>query len=153
MIKPILDNKSLEYLDMQAKKEKKLDKSINIENKNDREGFQKIINDFLCLNFYYISQKYVIYRLILDTSENFSENLEKQMNDIVNKNMQKKVSEDLILESFNKIFDLFRHGIYQPYPNEIIYQDDNYKNDNYYNVENIHRHEKENNYGCPYPSI
>ena len=153
MIKPILENKSLEYLDMQAKKEKKLYKSINTENKNDRNGFKKIINDFLCLNFYYISQKYCIYRLILDISEIFSENLEKQMNQIVNTNIQKKVSKDLILDSFNKIFDLFRHGIYQPYPNEIIYQDDNYKDDNYYNAKNNHILEKENNYGCPYPSI
>ena len=80
IIKPILENDSLKFLDMQVKLEKKLFKSIEVENKNDRESFKKIINNFLNSNFYYISQKYLIYKLLSDLTEPFSEELEKKIN-------------------------------------------------------------------------
>ena len=70
IIEPILEDKELEYLDIQAKKEiKEFGKSINVENKNDKKDFKYIIETFLNNNFYYISQKYIIYRLITDVCE------------------------------------------------------------------------------------
>ena len=56
-VEPVLDDFSLEYLDMQVKKEKIENKSIERENKNDRASFKNRIERFLNSNLYYISQK------------------------------------------------------------------------------------------------
>ena len=151
MIKPLLEDKSLKYLDMQAKKEKKLDKSINQENKNDREDFKKIISEFLCLNFNYISQKYLIYRFILDISETFSENLEKRMNEIVYKNMKTEKTKGLIKGSFDKIYEFFINAIYQPFHNKNIYEEDFIIDNDNNNKEN--QTEEEKNSDSFYPSF
>ena len=129
IVEPLLENGSLEFLDMQVKKEKKLSKSIEIENKNDKESFKNIINQFLNANFYYISQKYLIYRFISDFSEIFSEDLEKKMNDIVAANLEKNKSKKLIKNTFNKIFDSFRESIYQNAHNGILYGEKNNNKD------------------------
>ena len=129
IVEPLLENGSLEFLDMQVKKEKKLSKSIEIENKNDKESFKNIINQFLNANFYYISQKYLIYRFISDFSEIFSEDLEKKMNDIVAANLEKNKSKKLIKNTFNKIFDSFRESIYQNAHNGILYGEKNNNED------------------------
>ena len=55
IIEPILDNKSINFLDMQIKQEKKYTKSIKRENKKDNEKFKEIIKNFLEKNFYYIN--------------------------------------------------------------------------------------------------
>ena len=61
LIEKDLDKFSLEFLDMQVKMEKKNSKSIEIENKNNRDNLKKIIKNFLNSNLFYISQKYLIY--------------------------------------------------------------------------------------------
>ena len=83
-VKPILSEKAIYYLDEQAKKEKNdFKKNIDIENKNDKNDFIKIIETLLNNNFYYISQKYIIYRFITDVRESFSEKVEIAFNKIV----------------------------------------------------------------------
>ena len=56
---------------------------MNIKNKNNKESFMKIIETFLNSNFYFISQKYIIYHLITDVRESLSEKVESESNKIV----------------------------------------------------------------------
>ena len=80
-INPILPKKSLKYLDEQAKKEKnEFKQNIAIENKNNKKNFEDIVEKFLTDNFNFISQKYIIYRLITDVRESFSEGVENEIN-------------------------------------------------------------------------
>ena len=119
IIEPILEDKELEYLDIQAKKEiKEFGKSINVENKNDKKDFKYIIETFLNNNFYYISQKYIIYRLITDVCEPYSEEVENEINNIVKDILKKedvknKWFEEFYykkFEQFKKYIDTFRHN-------------------------------------------
>ena len=71
----ILENKSLEYLDIQVKIEKDRKTSIMPENKRSRENFKNLISEFIKDNLFYVAQKYLIYRLIKDSFETLSEKL------------------------------------------------------------------------------
>ena len=83
-INPVLNEKAINYLDKQAKKEKyEFKRNMNIENKNNKESFIKIIETFLNSNFYFISQKYIIYHLITDVRESLSEKVESEFNKLV----------------------------------------------------------------------
>jgi hypothetical protein len=75
IIEKILDIKTLEYLDIQVKKEKEENISIKCENKKDKKDFNDHIKIFLNNYFYFISQKYIICYIIYDTSNSFSNNL------------------------------------------------------------------------------
>ena len=78
-IESILDDASSEFLDMQAKNDEKFSHSMEKENKNDILTIKKIIRNFLEKNFDYISQKYLIYKLIYEYCEYFMEILKKQL--------------------------------------------------------------------------
>jgi len=157
IVKPILENDSLKFLDMQVKLEKKLFKSIEVENKNDRESFKKIINNFLNSNFYYISQKYLIYKLLSDLTEPFSEELEKKINVIAAGNLEKNKTKKLINNSYDIIFEAFKRTIYQNFKNGKIYEEnDSSDNDNDINFNNNvskrqNKNGKDNNMECPEP--
>ena len=168
IVEPSLENGSLEFLDMQVKKEKQLSESIQIENKNNRETFKKIIRDFLNSNFYYISQKYLIYRFLSDLSEPFSEELENKLNVIVKTNLENNNTEKLIEFSYDKIFNTFRQTIFLNAQNGKIYDEredgDDYNlnhnnfNNNYFNNNNNYqsgldsqKSENKNDLECPHP--
>ena len=128
--KTILENKAIEFLDIQVKKEKKKDKNIYTENKNNKEDFTKIINHFLKDNFDYIAQRYFLYHLITDIFESFSKDIE----DEVNKSIKKIISSDPEVKTwFNnihqkKIEDLIE--IYKQFLPKSGYFDDNDKGEN-----------------------
>lgn len=169
IVTPLLNNDSLKFFDMQVKKEKKLSNSIDRLNKNDRNSFKKIIKNYLNSNFYYISQKYLIYRFISDFSEQYEDELEKKMNDIVASNLEKMANKKLIKKTFDKIFKAFRQSVYQNFKNGKIYKEDNNNglnvihdisinnhnniNDNNYDISLDTKNEKKNDLDCPYPSF
>ena len=95
-----LKEKPLEYLDMQVKVENEKGKSINNKNKRNREEFINSISHFLKDNFYYISQKYLIYRFIVDLFESFSEKL----NINIYGKMVKYLSEKEVDVDYKKIY-------------------------------------------------
>ena len=103
---------------MQAKHEKKYSKSIKKENKNDKAKFKEIIKNFLENNFYYISQKYLIYKLIEDFFIPFAEVLEKTINEIIYEQ-----SKDLIKKIYDSVFDEFRLNVYKKFVNGKIYKE------------------------------
>ena len=112
MIEPILEDKELEYLDIQVKKEiKEFGKSIKVENKNDKKDFKFIIEKFLSNNFYYISQKYIIYHLITDVCESYSEDVENEMNNIVKDILEKEDANKWFKGIYNKKFEDFKEYI------------------------------------------
>ena len=170
-VKSYLDEGSLQFLDMQVRSEKKYMRSIEIANKNDRESFKNIIKKFLDSNFYYISQKYLLYRFLYDVNEPFSEEIEKKLNEIVRTNLEKEEIKKLIENTYDKIFDEFRKTVFQNYKDGKIYgkalnynrfnfnnNNNNFygtNNNNYKNNFNKHfdLHKKENKYDleCPYP--
>ena len=159
IVEPYLEDASLKFLDMQVKNEKKLSKSIEIENKNNKESFKKIISKFFNSNFYYISQKYLIYRFFSDFSEPFSEEVEKKINEIITNNLEKDVTKKLIMNFYEKIFNEFRQTIIQKSKNGKFYEDtdevglnNNNNSDNYYQTGlDMPKNEMKNDLSCPYP--
>lgn len=84
LIKQISEAKAIEYLDMQAKIEKfKFKKCLENKHISNKEDFIEIINKFLTDNFYYISQKYIIYRVIIDVIEKIEEYTENKIDEII----------------------------------------------------------------------
>ena len=71
-------------------------KIVNNKNKSDKNDFINIIRTFLSKNFYYLSQKYVIYRIIVDVFEQISEKVESLINDLINKLIEEKNPYDLL---------------------------------------------------------
>ena len=122
-IESILDDASSEFLDMQAKNDEKFSHSMEKENKNDILTIKKIIRNFLEKNFDYISQKYLIYKLIYEYSESFMEILEKTINKIIIENFGRKQTMDLIKKSYDIIYDEFRLSVYKKFINGKIYEE------------------------------
>ena len=77
LIKEILDNKSLEFLDLQVYVEQMKNASINSKNKKNRNDLKQLITLFLKDNFYFLAQKYLIYKYINNLFEDFIEIIEK----------------------------------------------------------------------------
>ena len=119
-INKVIDEKSLEFLDIQAKIEAFRNNSIKPKNKRNKEGFQKLISQFLTDNFYYISQKYFIYLFIRDSFEKLSENLSSSIFNKLDNILQSKE----ILSDYKNIY----LKIFQDYEKEIDrYRDSNKK--------------------------
>ena len=101
----ILDEKSIEYLDIQVKKEIDENTSIRCENKRDNNDFKKVIQIFLNNYFYYISQKYIIHHIISDTYDSFSKKIVEELNKFIEKYILSKEAEKLFRKNFLKKFD------------------------------------------------
>ena len=76
-------SKAKEFIDIQACLEKKNRQNIDIENKRTIKGFIKTNEIFLKKNFYYISQKYIIYLLISYYCNDYLNEFQKHLNNIV----------------------------------------------------------------------
>ena len=88
--------KAKEFLDLQAYLEKKNNENIKIKNKRTLNGFIKTNEIFLKRNFYYISQKYIIYIFIKffcnDYFETFQKNLISLANNLINSEKDSDIS-------------------------------------------------------------
>ena len=102
-VKPILEDMAIKFLDLQVSFEKKYKLSLDPKNKNNKEKFMKIIQTFLNNNFYYISQKYIIYRL-LNICEKISCELNKSLNQLVKNLLDRREPEDLLKIIFGQKF-------------------------------------------------
>ena len=159
IIQPALKTRSLELLDQQVILEKTRYQSIETTNKKTRDSLKEIIQNFLELNFDYISQKYLLYKLLHDLSEPFSEELEKKINEIVEQSLKTTKALELIKNSYDIIFKAFKEKIYKYSKNEKIYEDNENKtkknNSNYTknNYNSSKSNTKEDNLECPYPSF
>ena len=159
IIQPALKTRSLELLDQQVILEKTRYQSIETTNKKTRDSLKEIIQNFLELNFDYISQKYLLYKLLHDLSEPFSEELEKKINEIVEQSLKTNKALELIKNSYDIIFKAFKEKIYKYSKNEKIYEDNENKtkknNSNYTknNYNSSKSNTKEDNLECPYPSF
>ena len=99
-INMILDNESLEFLDIQVKIEKSSKISINQKNKRNREEFKELIFQFLKDNFDYIAQKYLIY---IFTKEIFADLIEKIGSNILGK-LDNILSSKEIIDDYKNIY-------------------------------------------------
>ena len=107
IIDPILEEYAIKYLNEQVKKEKiEFKKSINSKNKCNKKDFKDRISEFLNYNFYYLSQKYIIYRVITDVNENISETIENYINNIVKELLNQKEPDYLETIYYHKFNDL-----------------------------------------------
>ena len=103
LIDSIKNKKALDFIDKQVFFEKKNKVSINKVNKCDFNDFIKIIEDFLGDNFYYVFQKYIIYRIITEACEEISNKIEINENNLIN-NLVYNKSFDYLEKIFNKKF-------------------------------------------------
>ena len=102
-IEDFLEKYSIQFLDMQLSFEKKYKICINKKNKMDKNGFKKMIETFLNDNFYYISQKYIIYRMLY-YYENISIKIMDSSNNLVKQLLEQKGPEDLLRQVKNRKF-------------------------------------------------
>ena len=143
IIEKILDIKTLEYLDIQVKKEKEENISIKCENKKDKKDFNDHIKLFLNNYFYFISQKYIIYYIIYNTSGSFSNNLVKEVNDYIESLISSE--KDLFKKNFTKKFENFKEYINKfKIDNKIYDCNDNKKFKSEYEESNNENNHKEN---------
>ena len=106
IIRQIENKKAIEFLDEQVRREKKeFKRNINNKNKSDKNDFINIIRTFLSNNFYYLSQKYVIYRVIVDVFEQISEKVESLINNLIENLIDEKNPNDLLKEIYFKKFE------------------------------------------------
>ena len=80
---------------MQLSFEKKHKQYINKKNKMNKDKFLKTIKSFLNDNFYYISQKYIIYRMLY-YYENISLKIKESTDALVKKLLDQRKPEDLL---------------------------------------------------------
>ena len=105
IVDSISQKKSIEFLDQQVRKEKKeFERCLNNKNKSTKEDFKYIIETFLNDNFYYISQKYLIYRVFTDVCETISDRIEIEVNEIIKDLLDKKNPKDLLIKIYNQKF-------------------------------------------------
>ena len=110
-IEPILELKAIDFLDLQVNIELEQNKSIIEENKNDKNNFIEKIQNFLNNYFFYISQKYYIYRFILDSFTPFTNEIENQISQIINSFFSLDTTNDLFKENYIKKFENFENKI------------------------------------------
>ena len=122
-IESILDDASSEFLDMQIKTEENFSHALQKENRVGVQTIKKIIRNFFEKNFDYISQKYLIYKLIYEYCEYFMEILKKAVNEIIIKNFGKKQTMDLIKKAYDIIYGEFRLSVYKKFINGKIYEE------------------------------
>ena len=105
-INKVKENKSLEYLDKQERIESANNSSINPNYKRTRYGFKDTISKFLKDNFYYITQRYFIYRFIKDFLEELSNRLgaiiSSKMSNYLKSNEMNKYYENIYLKIFEE---------------------------------------------------
>ena len=89
IIDMVKEEKAIDYLNAQAITEKSKQMNMNVINKCDKAEFIEIITEVLQNNFYYISQKFYIYRFLDMYYNNVSQFILNKFN-----NMAK----DIILE-------------------------------------------------------
>ena len=63
------------------------------------------ITSFLNDNFYYISQKYIIYRVIADVCEPISERIEQALNQLIKDLLSQNNPQDLLEDIYIKKFE------------------------------------------------
>jgi len=103
IIDSISNDKAIEYLDMQTQKEKfEFKKCLDHKHIKNKEDFIEIIKRFLTDNFYYISQKYIIYRVIIDTIEKIEEYTENKIDEIINSILKE---DDFYKDIFTKKYE------------------------------------------------
>ena len=107
----ILESKSLEYLDMQVKIEKLKNMPILDDNKKNRENFKEIISKFLQDNFYYVAQKYLIFRFIKDIIVVLSEKLGESIIQEMEQFLLSKEIESCYKKIYLSIFSEFEEEI------------------------------------------
>ena len=159
IINNIKNKNSLKYLDIQANKEiKEFKKNIYNENKCDKNNFIQDIQIYLSNKFYYLSQKYLLYRLITDLREPFSDEVEKEVNIIVREILTNNESllycQDLYLFKLEdidkKIKEFIKKGGYKKHENGRNFMQNNTNNNtNNYNANNGMLGDNEDNLDCP----
>lgn len=109
-IDSILEMRSMNFLDGQAIIEKIKKKRKSNQLKKDKEEFMKIINNFLTDNFYYISQKFILYYLIFLKIIPFIHEIKELSNNII-VNLIENESESFYENLYTKKFEDFEEKI------------------------------------------
>ena len=145
----IIITKSFEYLEMQVEIEKMYKSSIDFAYKKSREEFKDLISSFLKDNFYYVSQKYFIYRIIKDLLEVLSEKIGKNILEKMKKYLSGNEVIELYKNIYLKILEDFEKEIHQKYRNPKtgkIYDSNSYNfNNNINNSNNFNNNNNMNN--------
>jgi len=117
-INQLLNNKSLDYLDLQVNVERFYNSSITPELKRNRKDFQRLISTSLRENYYFIAQKYSFYRLIHDLliilTEQFKNNIFKKMQNFLEEDEEiKEYCRNIsikIFEDFEEDIDKYKNN-------------------------------------------
>ena len=115
-IDQILSDYSFKYLDLQVEIEREKNASIKSIFKRNREEFKNLVSTFLEDNFYYVAQKYLVYRFIKDLFEDLSEKMAEiiynKMTDYLNSYEIIKYYKMIymkVIEDFEKEIDKYKN--------------------------------------------
>ena len=106
-----IEQKAIDFLDLQAEYEIREKKNIKKKNKRSFEGFKKSINDFLQNNFYYQSQIFLINIIIEKFLVKFSNSLYEGFNNICRNLITNNNIQEAINNIYSKKFDEFQNNI------------------------------------------
>ena len=110
----ILNEKIIKYLDLQVGLEKKENKNIKIENKNNDKDFEEIIKTFLNNNFHFIAQKQYLDYINNDMFESLIKDIEVGIISKVNFLLKNEL-EDLFKNIYKIKFEDFKNWINSDY--------------------------------------
>ena len=140
LIEPILKSYPYKFIDYQVIVQKEKNKEIQIKNKRTIKQFIETATKFLNDNYYYISQVYFIYYIILKICGNLSKSFENNLNKSIKEIITNSDIQRLITECFLKKFGEFEKKISQfilRKSNQNNYYENSNQNYNYnYNINN-----------------
>ena len=102
-----------------------------------KNDFIFIIETFLNNNFYYLSQKYFIYRVIVDVFEQISEKVESLINELIKKIIDEKNRDDLLQKIYFKKSEDLKERIDNFLQNNEIYSTNNIGENNVSSITRI----------------
>ena len=147
LIKGEINNFAIKFIDNQVIHEKNYNKDIQLNNKRCLQQFRDTSYDFLNNNYYYTAQAYYLHHNIVGNFRNFTQTLEKSLNELTRNVLSQNELQNLITECFLKKFEEFEIKVNQFFNMKNNMNNEfNSNNYNNYNTNENNDYENNNNY-------
>ena len=111
-ISQILEKKSIEFINLQVKVQKELNREINFKNQRNLEGFKKTSKNFLLENYYYLAQKSIIFFIFTYIYEKITDEFVIQLNNLIKQLIIKENNKKIIEKCYMVKYEEFSKRLY-----------------------------------------
>ena len=111
-ISQILEKKSIEFINLQVKVQKELNREINFNNQRNLEGFKKTSKNFLLENYYYLAQKSIIFFIFTYIYEKITDEFVIQLNNLIKQLIIKENNKKIIEKCYMVKYEEFSKRLY-----------------------------------------